>query len=92
MGESVNNKFVHFKIHSQFSICEGAIKIDNLKDHCKINKFKSLGICDTANLSGALEFSETISKQGTQPIIGTQIIFNYKNERGHLTLIPKNES
>ena len=92
MGESLNNNFVHFKIHSQFSICEGAIKIDNLKDHCKINKFKSLGICDTSNLSGALEFSETISKQGTQPIIGTQIIFNYKNERGHLTLIPKNES
>ena len=92
MVESLNNNFVHFKIHSQFSICEGAIKIDNLKDHCKINKFKSLGICDTSNLSGALEFSETISKQGTQPIIGTQIIFNYKNERGHLTLIPKNES
>ena len=92
MGESLNKNFVHFKIHSQFSICEGAIKIDNLKDHCKINKFKSLGICDTSNLSGALEFSETISKQGTQPIIGTQIIFNYKNERGHLTLIPKNES
>ena len=70
----MNKNFVHFKIHSQFSICEGAIKIDNLKDHCKINKFKSLGICDTSNLSGALEFSETISKQGTQPIIGTQII------------------
>ena len=91
MEESLNKNFVHFKIHSQFSICEGALKIDNLKDFCKINKTKSLGICDTSNLSGALEFSETISKQGTQPIIGTQINFNYKNEKGHLTLIPKNE-
>ena len=32
MPESNNQKFNHLKIHSQYSICEGAIKIDNLKD------------------------------------------------------------
>ena len=34
--------FSNFKIHSQFSICEGAIKIDELADYCKLNKIKSL--------------------------------------------------
>ena len=62
-------QFINFKIHSQFSICEGAVKIDELSNYCKINKVKAVGICDSFNLCGALEFSEKISKIGTQPII-----------------------
>ena len=42
-------------------------------------KIQSVGLSDTYNLSGALEFSENISSVYTQPIIGTQILFNYKN-------------
>ena len=75
MPEINNKQFNHFKIHSQYSICEGAIKIDQLKDYCKQKKIQSVGLSDTSNLCGALEFSETISKVGTQPIIGSQIIF-----------------
>ena len=63
MKESINNKFNHFKIHTQYSICEGAIKIDQLKDFCKKNKIRSLGMSDTYNLSGALEFSENLSSR-----------------------------
>ena len=92
MKESNKNKFNHLKIHSQYSICEGAIKIDQLKDYCKKNKIKSLGISDTNILSGALEFSETLSSIGTQPIIGTQILFKYKNFTGLIPLIAKNSS
>ena len=91
MQESEKKEFNHFKIHSQYSICEGAVKIEELKDFCKSNKIKSVGISDTKNLCGALEFSENISKSGTQPIIGTQIIFKYENNYGYLPLIAKNE-
>jgi len=91
MPELKNNIFNHFKIHSQYSICEGAIKINELSDYCKTKKIKSIGLSDTSNLSGALEFSENISKAGTQPIIGTQIIFNFENNFGLLPLIAKNE-
>ena len=73
MSESSIQNFNHIKIHSQYSICEGALKIDDLQSFSKLNKIKSLGLCDTSNLCGALEFSEKISKIGTQPIIGTQI-------------------
>ena len=72
------NKFNHLKIHSQYSICEGALKINELSDFCKKKKIKALGLSDTSNLCGALEFSENISKVGTQPILGTQINFKYK--------------
>ena len=91
MLESKNQNFNHLKIHSQFSICEGAIKIDDLKEFSKENKIKALGLCDTSNLCGALEFAEKISKVGTQPIIGTQINFEYADTVGLLPLYALNE-
>ena len=83
------NKFNHLKIHTQYSICEGALKISELSDFCKKNKIRAVGLSDTSNLCVALEFSENISKVGTQPILGTQINFKYKNEYGLLPLIAK---
>ena len=91
MNESKNQNFNHLKIHSQFSICEGAIKIDDLKDFSKENKIRAFGLCDTSNLCGALEFAEKISKVGTQPIIGTQINFKYAETVGLLPLFALNE-
>ena len=41
-----NKNFKHLKVHTQYSICEGAIKIDELADYCKINKIKSIGLAD----------------------------------------------
>ena len=81
--------FNNLKIHTQYSICEGAIKIDALADYCKLNKIKSIGLADRFNLCGALEFSEKLSKVGTQPIIGTQINLKEHNIIGKITLYVK---
>jgi DNA polymerase-3 subunit alpha len=91
MQESNNKIFNHLKIHTQYSICEGAIKIEDLKNYCKDNKIISVGLSDTSNLCGSLEFSENLSKSGTQPMIGTQILFNFKDEVGLLPLIAMTE-
>ena len=91
MQEQIQKSFNHLKIHTQYSICEGTIKIDELKDYCKKNKIKSVGLSDTSNLCGALEFSENISKSGTQPIIGSQIYFKFKDVYGLLPLIALNK-
>ena len=92
MSESSIQNFNHLKIHSQYSICEGAVKIDDLQDFSKSNKIKSLALCDTSNLCGALEFAEKISKSGTQPIIGTQINFKLNDTTGLLPLFALNET
>jgi len=81
--------FNNFKVHTQYSICEGAIKIDDLANYCKENKVASIGICDSYNLCGALEFSEKVSKSGTHPITGTQINFVLENSIGKLPLFAK---
>ncbi len=84
-----DNQFINFKIHSQYSICEGAVKIDELAEYCKSNKIKAIGLCDSLNLCGALEFAEKISKAGSQPIIGSQINFNVDNIIGKIPLFAK---
>ena len=87
----VSKNFNNIKIHTQYSICEGAIKIDDLAQYCKNNKIKCLGLADSFNLCGALEFSEKLSKVGTQPIIGTQINLKVNNDYGKVTLYAKTE-
>ena len=86
-----NKNFNHLKVHTQYSICEGAIKIDKLADYCKTNKIKTIGLADSYNLCGALEFSEKISKAGTHPIIGTQINLNIANIIGKVSLYATSE-
>ncbi len=86
-----NKNFNHLKVHTQYSICEGAIKIDELADFCKSKKIKCIGLSDSYNLCGALEFSEKISKVGTQPIIGTQININFNDMFGKVSLYATSE-
>ena len=83
--------FNNIKIHTQYSICEGAIKIDDLAEHCKKNKIKSIGLADSFNLCGALEFSEKLSKIGTHPIIGTQINLKEDELIGKITIYAQSE-
>ena len=89
--KSLSKSFNHFKLHTQYSICEGAIKIEDLEKFCKSNKIKTLGISDTSNLCGVLQFSEILSKSKTHPIIGTQIKFKHKDLLGLVPIIAKNE-
>ena len=89
---SPNEKsFNHLKVHTQYSICEGAIKIDDLANYCKLNKIKSIGLADSFNLCGALEFSEKLSKIGTHPIIGTQINLKTSDIIGKISLYATSE-
>ncbi len=88
---NVESQFINFKIHTQYSICEGAVKIEDLANYCKEKKISSVGISDNFNLCGALDFSEEISKVGTQPIIGSQINFKCFDVIGKLPVFAKTE-
>ena len=81
MNEVGKKEFTHLKIHTQYSICEGALRTADLAKYCKENQVKAVGLCDSNNLCGALEFSELIAKSKTQPIIGTQINVKYKDHQ-----------
>ena len=62
--------FVHLRVHSAYSLLEGALPIETLVQFASKDKMPALGISDTNNLFGALEFSEKCRAKGIQPIIG----------------------
>ena len=66
-------KFIHLRVHSAFSLLEGALKLDQIIKFAVKDEAPAIGICDTNNLFGALEFSEKAAMAGIQPIIGCQI-------------------
>jgi DNA polymerase-3 subunit alpha len=65
--------FVHLRTHSAYSLSEGALTIKQLASLAKDGGMPALGIADTNNLFGALEFSEALSDKGIQPIIGLEL-------------------
>ena len=65
--------FVHLKTKTIYSLLEGAIFAKALADLCCEFKMPAVGIADRANLFGALEFSEILSENGIQPVIGCQL-------------------
>ena len=65
--------FVHLRVHTAYSLAEGAIKLKDLAKQCREYSMPAVAITDTANLFGALEFSMSCAENGIQPIIGCQI-------------------
>ncbi len=65
--------FVHLRVHSAYSLSEGAIKIDELAQSCRSEKMPAVAMTDRNNLFGALEFSQACKKSGVQPILGCEL-------------------
>jgi DNA polymerase-3 subunit alpha len=65
--------FVHLRVHSAYSLSEGAIKVSKIAELAREAGMPAVAITDTNNLFGALEFSQTCAKAGVQPIIGCQL-------------------
>ena len=62
--------FVHLKVHSAYSLLEGALPIAKLAKLATAFGMPALGLSDTNNMFGALEFSDKLAKDGIQPIAG----------------------
>ncbi|MCH7555662.1 MAG: PHP domain-containing protein, partial [Proteobacteria bacterium] len=62
--------FVHLRVHSAFSLSEGAILIADLVALCERHAMPAVAVTDSGNLFGAMQFSEACCKAGVQPIIG----------------------
>jgi DNA polymerase-3 subunit alpha len=87
--------FVHLRVHSSYSLSEGAIKPEEVSKLCANNDMPAVSIADSGNLFGLLEIALSCAKVGVQPIPAVEINF-VKNkdsgeEPGKLVLIAQNE-
>ncbi|MBB3929225.1 DNA polymerase-3 subunit alpha [Kaistia hirudinis] len=69
--------FVHLRVHSAYSLLEGALPLKKLIKLAVADAQPALALTDTGNLFGALEFSEKMVEIGIQPIIGCQLAVGF---------------
>ena len=63
--------YVHLRVHSPYSLSEGALRIPEIVARCQQNQMPAVAVTDSGNMFGALEFSIACRQGGVQPIIGT---------------------
>ncbi|MEZ7898043.1 MAG: DNA polymerase III subunit alpha [Flaviflexus sp.] len=67
-----DEEFVHLHVHTEYSMLDGAAKIQKLVDAAVRNGQKALAITDHGYLFGAYDFHRTAKKAGIKPIIGLE--------------------
>ena len=73
-------KYIHLRLHTEYSLLEGAVRLKKLPGMCKANHMPAIAVTDTNNLFSALEFSVLFKDQGLQPIIGCQIDLKFTDK------------
>ncbi len=68
-----NKDFIHLRLHSSYSLSEGAVKIPQLIELSKKFHMPAVAVTDSNNLFASLEFSMAAASEGIQPIIGIEL-------------------
>jgi len=72
-------EFVHLRVHSAFSLLEGALQPDEIADLCKRYRMPAVAVTDTNNLFGTIDLNDALTKAGVQPIVGIQLALSTEN-------------
>jgi DNA polymerase-3 subunit alpha len=64
--------FTHLHLHSQYSLLDGAIRVDDLLPAVKEKGMDSVAVTDHGNMYGAVHFYKTAKKHGVKPIMGCE--------------------
>ena len=96
--------FVHLHLHTEYSLLDGACRLDRLMDKAHALKFPALAVTDHGVLYGAIDFYQAAREKGIKPIIGCEVYvapgsrFEKKTSAGgrdvyhHLLLLAKDET
>ena len=71
-GMTTQQDFVHLHLHTQYSLLDGANRIDRLIDRAQHLGMSSIAMTDHGNLFGAIDFYQKAKKAGINPIIGCE--------------------
>lgn len=91
-------RFTHLHLHTEYSLLDGANRIKDLAKALKAQGVNSVAITDHGNMFGAIDFYQTMKKEGIKPIIGMEAYIHNQEDLGdksvkqrfHLCLYAKN--
>ena len=90
--------FVHLHLHTEYSLLDGAAKVDDLVEHLVKNNIDTCAITDHGNMYASLYFAEECVKKGIKYIIGCELyaVDNHLDKRPgkneHIVLLAKNKT
>ncbi|MDR1034921.1 MAG: DNA polymerase III subunit alpha [Holosporales bacterium] len=90
--DAPRDPFVHLRVHTAYSLCEGAIKIPGLVKACGTSDLPAVAITDTNNMFGTLEFALKCAENGVQPIPGSLIDIKIGDVIAPAVLLAQNET
>ncbi len=75
--------FTHLHVHTEFSMLDGAARLDEMVAKAVADGQPAIGITDHGNMYGTLEFYKECNRQGIKPIIGTEayMAHDHRSER-----------
>ena len=100
MPETTQRQFTHLHVHTEYSLLDGACRIDRLFDHLKAMGQTACAITDHGVMYGCVAFFDAARAAGIKPIIGCEVYVatrtrfdkvNRIDGNNHLILLCKNE-
>ena len=88
-------QFIHLRLHSEFSIADGLVRIDELVDAALADRQPAVALTDLANLFGMVKFYKAARGKGIKPIVGCDIWVTNDDDRDkpfRLLLLVKNRT
>lgn len=81
--------FIHLRTHSEYSIVDGIVRIDDLLDKCQQLKMPAIAISDQNNLFAAVKFYKAAIRRGIKPLFASDLWIkeNKANESLHYRLL-----
>src|SRR5262252_1834525 len=76
-----NPAFVHLRLHSEFSITDGIVRIDDAVERAAADGMPALAITDLANVFGMVKFYKAARAAGVKPIVGCDVWITNESER-----------
>ncbi|MSU28229.1 MAG: PHP domain-containing protein, partial [Pedosphaera sp.] len=73
--------FVHLHLHTEYSLLDGACRLDKLAERAKKLNFGSMAITDHGVLYGAVDFYKTVRDKGIKPILGCEVYVAHGDRR-----------
>ncbi len=66
------SEFIHLHVHTQYSLLDGACRIEGLVNKAAEHQMSALAMTDHGNMFGAIHFYQAAKKAGVKPIIGCE--------------------
>jgi len=76
-----NPAFVHLRLHSEYSVTDGIVRIDQAVERAAADGMPALAITDLANVFGMVKFYKAARAAGVKPVIGCDIWITNESER-----------